>query len=712
LDQAVARLASSPLISNLRYHSAEACLAMGKLNEARARFLKLAADDPRAPSADDAQLRAAAMTLDARDATNARRLVAAFASKFPESPLRGDARLIDARALLALGQPKDAIQVLEASLAEDNPSPAVSQAGYYYLGLAYQKDGRPEKAAEVLAKLAKTPAPVAADAQYLLGQTDFDAGRFEQAIPALEKYLADKPTGEVADHALARIAQAQAALNRPDEASATLARLAEVFPKSPTLPATRFRLAEAALAAKQYDRSAELFRLASESDDPLQKARARSGLGWSLLRGGQPLEASAAFGAMLEASPDDPLAPEAALARAWALDQAKQPGAAIAAYASAVEKYPKSPQAGPAALALARLQVEAKKPDDASKTFTLVAREYAMTAGEPLDVVLSEWGWALIDAGKVSEADETFGRLLKEFPESPRVADARYNLAVSAFAARDFDRVLDLLRPLTLEGSAVRPELVRPALNLFGRSQAERSDWTGASATFARLIADDADGTYRREARFWKAEVAFKSGDAKAAEAEFFALAAEPPAENDFKGLSSTAKARRIQCLAQLGRWEDTIAAADAFKSSDPTDPLAPEVDYARGRACQGLARFDEARESFDRVLAARKGSELAARAQLMRGETYFHQQQYKDALREYYRVIIQYNAPEWQAAALLEAGKVHEKLGQWKEAAESYEKLRVQFPKDRNIDEAGKRLEAARSRIARPAGVDDARTR
>ena len=711
-DQAAARLASSPLASTLRYHAAEAVLAMGKLNEARARFLKLAAEDPKAPSADDAQLRAAAMTLDAKDATTARKLVAAFASRFPDSPLRGDARLLDGRAALALGQAKDAIRTLEGSLAEDSPSPAVAQASCYYLGLAYQKDGQPEKAAEVLAKLARTPAPVAADARYLLGQTDFDAGRFEQAIPSLETYLADKPKGEVADHALARLAQAQAALDRPGEASATLARLAEAFPKSPTLPATRFRLAEAALLAKQYDRSAELFRLASESDDPSQKARARSGLGWALLRGGNPSEAAAAFGALLEASPDDPLAPEAALARAWAFGQAKQPEAALAAYAAALEKYPKSPQAGPAALALARLQVEAKKPDDASKTFALVARDYASTAGEPLDVVLNEWGWALIDAGKASEADETFGRLLKEFPESPKAADARYNLAVSAFAARDFDRVLDLLKPLVVEGPAARPELARPALNLFGRAQAERADWSGASATFARLIAEDAEGTHRREARFWKAEVASKSGDARAAEAEFAALAAEPPAESDFKGLSSTAKARRVQCLAQLGRWDDTIAAADAFQSTDPADPLAPEVDYARGRACQGLARFDEARESFDRAIAARKGSELAARAQLMRGETYFHQQQYKDALRDYYRVIIQYNAPEWQAVALLEAGKVHEKLGQWREAAESYEQLRARFPKDRNAEEAGKRLEAARARVAKPAGSDEARTR
>ena len=145
------------------------------------------------------------ITLDAKDPATARKLIVSFNSRFPNSPLRGDARLVNARASLALGQPKDAISILESSLTEDKPSPSVVQAATYYLGLAYQKDNQPAKAAEVFARLAKTPAPVAADAQYLLGQTDFDAGRFEQAIPSLEKYLADKPKGEVADHALARI---------------------------------------------------------------------------------------------------------------------------------------------------------------------------------------------------------------------------------------------------------------------------------------------------------------------------------------------------------------------------------------------------------------------------------------------------------------------------------------------------------------------------
>ena len=69
-------------------------------------------------------------------------------------------------------------------------------------------------------------------------------------------------------------------------------------------------------------------------------------------------------------------------------------------------------------------------------------------------------------------------------------------------------------------------------------------------------------------------------------------------------------------------------------------------MEYARGRALQGLARFDEARAAYQAVIDARKGGDLAARAQLMRGETFFHQKAYHEALREFLKVDILYDAP------------------------------------------------------------------
>ena len=713
-DEALPRLGKDPAAPALLFRSAEAAQKLGQADAARARFLRVAEADPNDPWADDAALRAARLALEARDHAAARGVAATFATRFPQSPLRADARLIESRAALSANRPKDAIAILTASLAEDKPSPATEQVQRYYLGLAFRADGQSARAAEILDSLARSPsAPVAADAQYMVGQGHIEAGRFAEAIPPLEGYLAGKADGEVADYALAHLAQARVELGQADAASKSLEELTRRFPKSKALPPTRLRLAEAALKAGDRDRAAELFRLVIAGPDPSLAARARSGLGFALLEGGKAEEAAGVFAAVQRQNPNDPLAPEAALSRGRALEAAKKTDEALAAYAQVVEDHPKTEQAGLATLARARLLIDAGRPDDAAKAYARYVQDGPGPAGKEkgagLDAVLAEWGWALVDAGKAAEADKVFTRLLGEFPESPSAADARFNLAESAYQAKDHDEALRLLAPLVAEGSKADPKLVQSALYRLGRTQVERKDWPGAAETFRRLLAEYPTGRFLREARFWRAEVALQAEDYKTAEADFQALATELATPSDPKELVGTARRRHIQCLVALRRWQDALTAVEAWKPEGPEDSSRDEMEYSRGRALQGLARFDEARAAYQTVINAAKGGELAARAQLMRGETFFHQKAYHEALREFLKVDILYDAPRWQAAALLEAGKVHEQLDQWADAAETYQKLLSKFPGDPHAAEATTRLDAARQRAGSAAGASAA---
>jgi TolA-binding protein len=358
------------------------------------------------------------------------------------------------------------------------------------------------------------------------------------------------------------------------------------------------------------------------------------------------------------------------------------------------------------------LLVELKRPADAAEAFQQYVTDHpdraakAPKGAEP-DAVLAEWGWALLDADKTAEADRVFGRLLSEHPESPRAADARLILAQSAYDARTYDEVVNLLTPLVADGAGTSPRLLPAALFLMGRARDKRAELEEAAKVIDRLLAEFPDDRYRREARFLRADLALKGGDAETAARGFEALATEPAAETDPDRFGVAVRRGRIQSLVALKRWEDVIAAAAEFKSFAPKDPLIAEVDYDRGRALQQLARFDEALAAYQAVIDARKGGDLAARAQLMRGEAFFWQKKYKDALREYFRVATLYDAPGWQAAALLEAGKVYEKLDQWAVAAETYEELRTKFPKDPSAAEAKTRLEAARRHAQIPPSTE-----
>ncbi|HMF36678.1 MAG TPA: tetratricopeptide repeat protein, partial [Isosphaeraceae bacterium] len=468
VDEAALHFPQSPLVPAFLFRSAEALVKQKRTDEARKRFLKVADTYPRDPWADDALARTTQLALDAGDHAAALSLARSFPERFPQSKFGADVRLIEARALLAGGQAREAAEHLEALLGlgkEPGPGskPAASQLApaalaraRYDLALAYRAAGRTAQADAVLASLASSSQePVSVDAQFLIGQEAVEQGHFAEAIGPLRQYLNDNPRGEVADSALAHLATAELGLRHADQAWKTLIQLADRFPRSMALAPTRLRVAEAALDASQFARAAEQFqRILNSSSgatvapaaagksavapiDAAVLARARVGLGRALWRLGKPAEAATLFAQFLASSGGDPEAPAVGLERAGALAAAGSTEDALAAYTRVIEQNPKAREALQAELARARLLARTGRPEDASKILGVLLssdekRTGLKSLGEALESLLAERGWALVDARKTAESDAVFAELLKTYPQSPQAVDARFNLAESA----------------------------------------------------------------------------------------------------------------------------------------------------------------------------------------------------------------------------------------------------------------------------------------
>jgi cellulose synthase operon protein C len=766
LESGLKRFPEAPLIPAMHYRAAEVLLKQNRLAEAQARFERVVESNPNDPWADDAQHRAAQAALERGDLAGARRLAGSFVAKFPQSPLKPELRLIEARAAARQGKHEEAVAMLKSLVepaagptqkAAPALTPALDQAARYELALSYRALGQSALADPILAGLVKAGSgPVTADAQFLIGQSHLTAGRYTEAVAPLEAYLAANPKGDVADFALAHLAVAHLGLGQLDLAWKTMDTIVERFPRSQALAPTRLRLGEAALAAGQAERAAEQFRLVADdanlpkeprksavtrSNDPAEpvlRVRALTGQGKALRALGKPADAAAAFAAVLELTPNDPIASEIALAQGRALEADKQVDAALKSYSLILEKFGKSDHAPHAALAQARLFAQAGRRDEAARAFERLiddqhSRDALQSAGITPDILLSEWGWVILDADKPAEADRVFARLLKEYPSSPSAADARFNLAESANLAHNYAEVVRLLKPLAAiklvdPKADARPSqakveiagqtratdsaaadslrrLLPAALYRLGRTYAELKDWAAAVVTLDRLLADFPDNPYRREARYLRAESALRNGDVSVAEKDFAALLAEPPAAADPKGMIPAVRLKQIQCWIALKRWKDALEGAQAEKGGRAAgDPTLAELDYLTGQALLGLGQVEKARAAFQAVIEVRKAGELAAQAQLMRGETYFHQDQFHEALRDFLKVDILYDSPRWQAAALLEAGKVYERLDQWADAAETYERLLSKFAGEPSATEARRRLDAANQRSASKA--------
>jgi TolA-binding protein len=713
LDAALARAGGSPLVPALLFRSAEALRALGRDAEARARFLKLATDHPTDPWADDSLLEAARLAQKAGDhdaATDAaRKLIDGRA----ESNLLPAALLILGKSEAAAGRHDAAIAALEKLLGDGSKppeaAPEVVDAARYELAAAYRAVGEADRADAMLAALAGSAnGKTAADAAFLLGRSHLDGGRFAEAAAEFGRSLEAAPDGPLADHALANMAAAQVALNRLDEAAETIGRLDSKAPTSPALPPARLRLAEALAEAGDWPKAVAQFRPLAEATDASVaadlKERAELGLARALAKGGDAAAAAKAFDAVLAHATDDAKAAALAHERARLVEAAGDVAAALSAYEQVEARAPKSNAALFAALDRARLLAKDSPKEAADVLGRLLdgdeARARLKTIDQPVDALLADRGWDLLDAGEIAEADKVFAQLLAEFPTSPLAADARFNLAESANERKDHAEVVKLLAPLadSSPDAPKLPERLAPdVLYRLGRTQFELNDHPAAAATFDRLLAEAPASPRVREARLLRAEAALRQDQFEPAEKMLADLIAAPASPDDPPGLIDLAKERRLQALLGLKRWQDALDAADALKPTIADPPARDPVEFARGRALMGLGRLEEARAAFQAVIDSRRSGDLAAQARLMRGEAYFHEEQFLQALREFLQVDVLYpNAPRRRAAALLEAGKVYERLGRWDEAAETYQNIIANFADDPHAAEARERREKA----------------
>jgi TolA-binding protein len=152
-----------------------------------------------------------------------------------------------------------------------------------------------------------------------------------------------------------------------------------------------------------------------------------------------------------------------------------------------------------------------------------------------------------------------------------------------------------------------------------------------------------------------------------------------------------------------LKRYDELAQVAADLQQKHPQSP-SYHLDEIIGRGFKQQARFPEARQAFERVLADPQAfrTETAAKAQFLIGETYLLEEKWSDAFLAYQKVYASYAFPDWQAEALLQSGKCDEQQGQWAEAAKTYARLIEEFPQSSRIAEAKQRLEAARKRAAR----------
>jgi TolA-binding protein len=357
--------------------------------------------------------------------------------------------------------------------------------------------------------------------------------------------------------------------------------------------------------------------------------------------------AARAFGAFLDRYPESPRAPEALFLQADATLATADDAAAAALFAQFEAAHPASPLAPRARLALGRyyyatgdyaraegalleaparpaapeLEAEAAtllgqtalkqdRPDAAVDAFERAA------AGETPFAPAALYALGAVHAGqgRPALAASAFERLAARYPESPE------NRTVGLALAEAY------LRTGRLAEAAAEIEGRRPALTgddgdradlLLGETRLRLGDVDGAVAP---LSAVPATGPYARRAALALGRAAFAQGGWAEAVAFFEAARGEGAADDP---VAHEARYYEALALREAGRLGDAERLLRAVVERRPNGPYAEAALLELGLLLYVGRRYEEAGQTFGRLLAESPQGPYAGEAARMEGEAY-----------------------------------------------------------------------------------------
>ncbi|MFM7135744.1 MAG: tetratricopeptide repeat protein, partial [Planctomycetota bacterium] len=283
----------------------------------------------------------------------------------------------------------------------------------------------------------KLDAAAVAEARFLQALCLAGGDNHAQAAATFHKLLAERPDFPAADRAVFEMGLALARAGNQEDAARAFADLVKRFPQSGYAADAWLELAERRWAAEDWPAAAEAYRAAiaaagTEADLAPIAEQARHKLGWTHLMRKDQAAAAEAFAAQLAATPDGPLAADAAALL----------GDAFASLG---------------------------KPDEAAKALAKALADPAKLSSEAIR------GLAFIRAAESAAARERWDeslafaeRLLTADPDSPRAPEARYAAAWARQNLGKLDEALAAYRaiaagprtPLAARGQMMEGELL------------------------------------------------------------------------------------------------------------------------------------------------------------------------------------------------------------------------------------------------------------
>jgi len=652
---------------------------------------------------------------------DADRSIAAYRSvieSFSHTPQVNKARLGLAKALLAIGKTVDVPLALGRLTNEANS--ATAAAALMLLGQSEYKAGNYDEALQTFRRIAQSypEGQLASQAKLAAGWSLWKQGRFDEIAVEIAP-LADEPQWTVEEHYL--IGMAKYGQDDWPGAIEQLTLALEGPENHPGRDAILFYLGENCLRDGNAEAAAAWFRRLSQhhpqsnwADDALWGVARVAHMEHEVdefqeaidqLQSRFPSSRYLDRLKQLQTGEEDYLAlpyENELLDEAAGLQRDGRFDAALAAFHELLKQNQIGRTHSEALRLAAKLHHQLAQFPEAKQLFEQFLSQYpdSVHAAEVID----EQAWIGVETGNLDAAATKFQFLYEKFPQSAQALEAVYWLATAAADKEDGELAASyvdwLLTRLSKKAAGEPKTLWEKTLLLKCQLAAKAQQWQEIKDLLAEEGENFDEGPRKARARFWLAEEEFRVGQPNDALALFDLLAGQ------IKELEESWVAmvplRRAQLRSRRQQWTDVLKILEEVgkKNAKASFPLQYEVDYLRGRAHAGLGEMTLARRDYQQVLssAAAKNTTTATMAQWMTGETFFHQNDYPRARLAYRKVIDEHTQPQWQARAALQAGKCWELEQNWEQARSVYATALEQWQDSDSAVQLQARLEWADS--------------
>lgn len=662
---ALPKAGDSPFLVNLKMDQADALYEIADSKpQSIAAYLTLVKEHGQHELAAQALYNAGFTALELKQPDEGLKHVQAFLKAYPQDRLLPDVKYVAAESHLLRNQPAEAEKIyreLTASAGER----AEGELWKVRLGLAIYLQ---KKYQEVITALEPLLASLKgtdnlAEAQFLIGASQFQLGNFDAAAKALQAALQANPKWRQADETLLFLSRVQRQQDKLQEALATVRKLLADFPDSPQVAQAHYRLGEYSYAATDYKTAiGEYDEVLTRTDSPFVPY-ALYGKAWAQMKSNAYAAAAADLTTLLKDHAGHALLADATFARAMCRRQAGELDGALEDVNAYLATKPELNSRSDALYERGLVQVALKQLAAAAATFQEVLKANEKYAGA--DKVLYELAWAyksMDDKAKNAEAVTTFGKLATTFPESPLAAEANFHVGEAAYEKHEYAEAAKAYaasRQKVAQGDL--GEKVRYKL---GWANFQQKQYDPALSEFTDQLQEYPQGALHAEALFMKAECLFRQEKYTEALA---AYQAAQKAQLSSPTIQLLALLHAGQSASQLKQWDVALATLAQIGEKSPDSPYLAEANYELGWVKQNSGHEDEALKAYEEA-ATQSRVAVGARARFMIGELYFNRKEHAEAIRHFQRVMFGYGAEKaaedvkkWQAKAGFEAGRCTE---------------------------------------------------